>query len=276
LEIIRLLELVAVGLIAGTWGSLIGAGGGFLIVPILLFLYRDLSAAGATAVSLVAVFANGLSGAAAYARLRLIDYGLGLLFVAATLPGAVAGALLVNYIDKGPFQIVFGSLLGLVAIYLFVKPRSPQPAAAKTTGKSRALTDALGRHYRYSVHRPLGTAITFLVGFLASMLGVGGGIFSVPAFVTLLGIPIQVAAATSQFMLVGTSFVASATNVIEGDLQGWWAAAIALAIGSLAGGQIGPRIGQKFGSAWLSFALSSGLLLVAVRLVWNGLTVVPR
>jgi hypothetical protein len=120
--------------------------------------------------------------------------------------------------------------------------------------------------------RPLGTTITFFVGFLASMLGVGGGIFTVPAFVLLLGIPIQVASATSQFMLVGTSLVASITNVLEGDLQGWWTAAIALSIGSLAGGQIGPRIAQKFGSVWLSRALSAGLLLVAVRLIANGLS----
>jgi len=271
LKIANFLELVSVGLIAGTWGSLIGAGGGFLIVPILLFLNRDLSAAGATAVSLIAVFANGLSGALTYARLRLIDYGLGILFVVATLPGAVAGALLVNHIDMGPFQVIFGSLLGIVGIYLFIKP-SYSRLAAVDAGKSRQLTDAKGQQYRYSASRPLGTVITFFVGFLASMLGVGGGIFSVPAFVTLLGIPIQVATATSQFMLVGTSLVASVTNVLEGDLQGWWAAAIALSIGSLAGGQIGPRIAQKFGSIWLSRALSAGLLLVAVRLVWNGLS----
>lgn len=266
------LELIALGLIAGTWGSLIGAGGGFLIVPILLLLNRDLSAAVATAVSLIAVFANGLSGALTYAKLGLIDYGLGALFLAATLPGAVSGALLVNHINKGPFQIIFGILLGLVGLYLFVKPRYSKPAAARTAREVRQLTDANGRQYRYSVSRPVGTAITFFVGFLASMLGVGGGIFSVPAFVMVLGIPIQVATATSQFMLVGTSLVASVTNVFEGDLHGWWAAAIALSIGSLAGGQIGPRIAQKFGSVWLSRALSSGLLLVAIRLVWNGLS----
>lgn len=272
MEIANFLELVSVGLIAGTWGSLIGAGGGFLIVPILLFLNRDLSAAGATAVSLIAVFANGLSGALTYAKLRLIDYGLGILFVVATLPGAVIGALLVNYIDKGSFQVIFGILIGAVGIYLSIRSGQPKPTNKKIAGKSRELRDAQGQVYRYSANRPLGTALTFLIGFLASMLGVGGGIFSVPAFVILLGIPIQVATATSQFMLVGTSLVASITNVLEGDLQGWWAAAIALSIGSLAGGQIGPRIAQKFGSVWLTRALSTGLLVVAARLAWNGLS----
>lgn len=272
MEITNFLEFIALGLIAGTWGSLIGAGGGFLIVPILLLVSRELSAAGATAVSLIAVFANGLSGALTYAKLRLIDYGLGALFLAATLPGAVAGALLVNRIDKGPFQIIFGILLGLAGVYLFVRPSYSTPTAVRTTREIRQLRDAKGQQYRYSVSLPLGTVITFFVGFLASMLGVGGGIFSVPAFVMLLSIPIQVATATSQFMLVGTSLVASVTNVLEGDLLGWWAAAIALSIGSLAGGQIGPRVAQKFGSLWVSRALSSGLLLVAMRLVWNGLS----
>ena len=272
MELGEFLELIGVGLLAGTWGSLIGAGGGFIMVPILLLIDNTLSAAVVTAVSLVAVFTNGVSGAAAYARQRRIDYRTGILFLAATLPGGVAGALVVNHIQKGSFQLIFGVLLILVSLYVFARPRRPTQARAVATGVPRRVQDAHGLKYEYSVNRMLGVPITFLVGFLAGMLGVGGGIFNVPSFVLILGIPIQVATATSQFMLVGTSFVANLTNIIEGDLSGQWPTAIALSIGTLVGGQVGARISQKFASVWLTRALSAALLVVGIRLLWSGAT----
>ena len=103
------------------------------------------------------------------------------------------------------------------------------------------------------------------------MLGVGGGIFNVPAFVILLGIPIQIATATSQFILVGTSFVANITNLIEGDLWGYWPSVLALSVGTLLGGQLGARISQKFDSVWLTRSLSLALLIVGTRLVHGGI-----
>src|SRR5205823_13350244 len=92
------LVLLAAAFIAGAYGTLIGGGGGFLLVPFLLVTRPDLTPASITTISLGAVLFNGLSGALAYARLGRIDYRSGLIFAAATVPAAAVGALLVGSI----------------------------------------------------------------------------------------------------------------------------------------------------------------------------------
>ncbi len=250
---------------------MIGAGGGFIIVPILLLMDNAISPAVVTAVSLVAVLVNSLSGTLFYAKAKRIDYMSGVLFLVATLPGSVMGALLVNQIERGPFQVVLGSLLTTLSIYLIVKPsKLLVEGKPRRAGVPRNITDTSGRAFEYNVHRLAGTVMTFIVGFLASLLGVGGGIFNVPGFVLLLGIPIEIATATSHFMVMGTAAIANATNIIQGDLLGQWPLALALSAGTLLGGQLGPRISLRFGSRWLTVALSSGLFVVGLRLLWGG------
>ncbi len=83
------LWLAAAGLVIGAYGTLIGAGGGFILVPLLLLLYPHDSANTVATISLAVVFFNALSGTIAYARMRRVDYGSGLLFSAATVPGEV-------------------------------------------------------------------------------------------------------------------------------------------------------------------------------------------
>ena len=271
MELAEILELAGVGLLAGTWGSLIGAGGGFIIVPVLLLMNQSLSAATVSAVSLVAVWVNGLSGSLVYARSQRIDYKTGSLFLLATMPGGVLGALTVNRLNRGLFQTILGALLCAVAVYLITKPGNLlTQKRERATGQPRRIVDARGQVFEYRVHRGVGLSMTFVVGFLASMLGVGGGIFNVPTFAIVLGIPIEIAAATSHFMVMGTSLIASITNLVQGDLWGLGALATSLAAGTLVGGQLGPRISYRYGSRWLSLALSIGLLVVGVRLLWNG------
>jgi uncharacterized membrane protein YfcA len=265
-------KLVGIGVGAGAWGSLIGAGGGFIIVPLLLLRDRSLEAATATAISLIAVFANGLSGTFAYARQRRIDYRTGALCLVATLPGGVSGAIIVNTIDRGPFQAAFGVLLGLVALYIAVRGAKRDGAAARGRGEERRITDSTGASYTYRADVRLGVAACFIIGFLSSMLGVGGGIFAVPVFTLVIGIPIQIATATSQFMFIGTSFIANVTNIAQGDLEGFWLAALALAIGTATGAQIGARLAKRMQSVWISRALACGLLVVGARLAFAGFT----
>ena len=267
----ELLGLLIIGIVGGTWGSLIGAGGGFIIVPAMLIFHPTLSPAIVTAVSLIAVLANSISGVSVYAKLKRIDYKTGLLFLLATLPGGVIGALLVNHIDKNLFQSLVGILLVMIAFYVFFK-KSPSRQSLPTTSFARSITDSTGSNYKYQVRIFTGIPIVFVVGFIAGMIGVGGGIINVPAFILLVGIPLQIAVATSQFMIVGTSLASNITNILEGDLSGQWPIAITLAIGTIIGGQIGSRLSQKIASVLIVRALAAALLLVGIRLLINSLT----
>src|SRR6266571_5033423 len=113
--------LIPIGFVVGTYGTLIGAGGGFVLVPILLFLYPHERAATITSVSLAVVFFNALSGSVAYARQRRIDYQTGLHFALATAPGAVIGAVAVSRLSRGVFDAVFGAALVVVALVVIVR-----------------------------------------------------------------------------------------------------------------------------------------------------------
>jgi hypothetical protein len=118
------LWLIPLGFVIGAFGTLIGAGGGFVLMPVLLLLYPNESPGILTSISLAVVFFNTLSGSGAYARMRRIDYKSALLFSAATIPGAIFGALTTAFIPRRLFNGVFGLFMILVSVFLLIRPTS--------------------------------------------------------------------------------------------------------------------------------------------------------
>ena len=93
------------GIVIGAYGTIIGAGGGFVLMPILLLLYPEQSPELLTAISLAVVFFNASSGSAAYARMKRIDYKSGIIFSIATIPGAILGSISTSYINRNVFHL---------------------------------------------------------------------------------------------------------------------------------------------------------------------------
>lgn len=247
-------ELILLGLAVGTFGTLIGAGGGFLLVPLLLLLYPDTPASTITAISLAVVFVNATSGSIAYARLGRIDYRTGVVFAAASAPGAVLGSLVTELLPRGVFDIVFGVVLMGLAVYLLIWGRS-------TEGHTRPEHVNLG----------LGAVLSFGVGFMSSVLGIGGGVIHVPLLIQFLGYPAHIATATSHFILAVMSFVGTATHIVNGDFVEGTRRTIALGVGVLAGAQIGAWLSQKVHGRWIMRSLAVGLLGVGGRLALHAL-----
>ena len=102
------LWLIGLGLVVGMFGTLIGAGGGFILMPVLLLLHPNVSPGQLTAISLAVVFFNALSGSESYAMMKRIDYKSGLMFAAATIPGAIIGALNTTWMPRHLFNGIFG------------------------------------------------------------------------------------------------------------------------------------------------------------------------
>src|SRR4030042_5305172 len=103
--------LIGIGILVGTFGTLIGAGGGFVLMPILLIAYPQAKVETVTCISLAVVFFNALSGSAAYAKMKRIDYRSGIIFAIATIPGAILGALTTDYIPRHIFNLTFGIIM---------------------------------------------------------------------------------------------------------------------------------------------------------------------
>ena len=261
--------LLALGVLAGTYGTIVGAGGGFVIIPAFLLLYPDDSAATVTGISLAVVLFNATSGSAAYARLRRIDYRTGVAFALATIPGAVAGALATQVVPRRTFDALFGVVLISVSAYIALRPTLSEAGGRwrPRPNTYRSLVDAEGNRYSYAFNWQTGVGISFFVGLLASFLGLGGGIIHVPVMVAVLGFPAHIAVATSHFILIFTSLAATLVHVGTGSLAGDWQKVIPLAIGAVVGAQAGARLSQRLPEKAIVRLLALALFTVGIRLL---------
>ncbi|MGD9890659.1 MAG: sulfite exporter TauE/SafE family protein [Dehalococcoidia bacterium] len=263
--------LIPIGFAVGAFGTLIGAGGGFILVPVLLFLYPDEEPATITSISLAVVFFNALSGSWAYARQRRIDYRTGVSFAIATFPGAVLGALVVGALSRGVFDAIFGGVLVALAGFVVLRTggrasRVPPRRPGMTT---RALVDAKGVRYEYSFFHWHGLVISAGVGFLSSLLGIGGGIIHVPALVEFLNFPVHIATATSHFVLAAMAFEGTAVHLATGELGpgAGLGQALLLAVGVVPGAQLGARLSHHVHGGMIIRLLGVALFFVGLRLL---------
>lgn len=237
-------------------------------MPILLLLYPKESPEYLTSISLAIVFFNAFSGSLAYSRMKRIDYRSGLIFSTATIPGAILGAYTVYYINRDIFNLIFGILLIIVSVYLILKPISPLKKQETSTGTSRTLIDFEGTIHSYSFSSPLGIIISLFVGFLSSMLGIGGGIIHVPALVNLLNFPVHIATATSHFILAIMAFTGSMVHLINGTLSHGFYLVLSLGIGVLIGAQYGAKLSTKIHGKWIIRGLAIALMIVGIRILF--------
>jgi len=270
-EILTTLGWIALGLGIGAYGTLIGAGGGFILVPALLLLYPRLSAEQLTAISLAVVFANSCSGSLSYARLRRIDYRSGVVLAVATLPGAVLGAIVVGAIPRRLFDLIMGASLVAVSIYLLARPGGSRPLWLDSRFTvSRTLTDSDGKTYQYRFNLGLAALFSIALGFVSSLLGIGGGIIQVPLLTSFFSFPAHIATATAQFVLLFTAAAGTLTHVFQGIYQPFLRLTFELALGVIVGAQAGAALSRRVGGSVIIRLLAVALGLAGLRLLLVG------
>ena len=245
-----ILILIGVGLGAGTLGSLLGVGGGIIMVPALTLL--GLSPVQTASTSLIAVATTSVSSTIEYSRQKRIEYRLGLEMAIFAIPGAVFGAILSEYLSEGSFKLYFGIILIIAAIYILYK----NSILSDTAAKKRSI-----------VLRSAVFAATFGAGIISSLFGVGGGIIFVPAMLLVLGLTMHRAAPTSQFTLMMTSMggVLVHAYLLHPD----YLQAFALSAGAFAGAQLGARVSRTAKELLLKRLLGFILITVAVKFIYD-------
>ncbi len=257
-EMAEFIKLAPLGFVVGAYGTLVGAGGGSVLVPALLILLPDESPATITAISLAVVFFNAYSGTVAYMRMGRIDYRTGVIFTLASLPGAVLGVLLVHELARGLFDPLFGVLLLLLGGFLVAKPlrrANSQEAPPEGRGEgppSASLVGAVGSAY---------------IAVLSSLLGIGGGTMHVPFLIRVLRQPPHRATATSHFVLTFMALTATITHVALGEFDRGLAQAMYLAVGVMMGAPLGATLSQKLHGLLIVRLLAVTLSLVGLRLL---------
>ncbi|MBI2899427.1 MAG: sulfite exporter TauE/SafE family protein [Planctomycetes bacterium] len=262
------LTLVPIGVLVGVLGSITGAGGGFLVVPLLLLggtaiVGRPFTPEEATGTSLALAFVNAAAASTSAARRRRIDYRTGLLFALATLPGAYGGRFLVRMVRPGAFGVALAALLLAIAVNLVLAP--PRPGQPRLRGTPRDLTEITGERHRYEVNFTLGLVTSFVVGFLSSFFGVGGGFVHTSLMVLVFAMPVHLATATSQFALSFTS----GAGALEAAFRGKIALHVLLwmGLGVVVGGQFGVVLAKKLPARVVRTIMALVLLGAAASLV---------
>lgn len=242
------LVLLAGGAAAGVFGSLLGLGGGILIVP-LLTLGFGLPLREAVAVSLVSVIVTSSASAGVYLQRHVANLRLGMVLELFSASGALVGGLVAFLLSEQMLAGLFAGLLIWVAVSMVRRSESapalaaPAPAADVPEPASPAFIDTLsGPGYR-AHSLPLGMAGSLFAGLVSALLGVGGGIIKVPTMHLLMGVPLKVATATSNMMIGITATSSAVIYLLRGQLDPFVAGPTAL--GVFAGAMIGTRVAHR-------------------------------
>ncbi len=267
--------LLGIGLIAGAIGSVIGLGGGIIIVPALLFFSTNtdildgITPQVAVGVSTVIMIFTGLSSTLAYMKHKTVDYKSGLIFFAGCGPGGIIGAYANKALDLHAFNVYFGSFVILVSIILMIKDRLKPLTLKENVKIKKTFVDKEGNEHTYGFNPITAIIISFAVGFCSGIFGIGGGSLIVPTMILLFLFPPHVAVATSMFIVFLSSFTNSITHITLGNVN--WPYAFALIPGAWFGAKIGAFINTKLKSATLVNFLRILLLFIGLRLIIQGI-----
>ncbi len=261
------LILLLGGALTGTIGALLGLGGGVFLIPFLVFVF-DLPMHQAIATSIVAVIATSSAGAAMNIEKQTVNIRLGMILEIATVSGAILGGLTANYLSNATLAKIFATLLVVVAIIMIrrnIHSGKEQPPVQDGVLAGSFVDAASNVSVHYTVKRVPGLlAISAVAGNISGLLGVGGGIFKVPAMNLLSGVPMKAAVATSNFMIGVTAAASAFIYFAHGHLNPLIGATAGL--GVLGGSFIGVHLSRRVQSKMLTWIFTVVLLVAAVNL----------
>ena len=273
---------LSMGCAVGFLSGMFGVGGGFLLTPLLIFM--GVPTAVSVGTGSMQILASSVSGAIAQYRRRNVDIKMGLVLVAGGVVGAAIGVGLVRILRQiGQFDLfvslsyvlflgAVGGLMMIESVGTIRRARSGNPVTARKTGQ-HSWVHGLPFKMRFKrsklyISALPPAAIGAFVGFLAAVMGVGGGFVMVPAMIYLLRVPTSVVIGTSLFQIV---FVMAVTTLLQAMQNKTVDVALAmlLIVGGVIGAQLGVIAGARLKGEQLRFLLAALVLLVCLRIGWE-------
>ena len=275
------LAMLCGGASAGVFGSLLGLGGGVLIVPLLTFGF-GLPLRDAIGVSLVCVIMTSSAAAGVYLERHVANLRLGITLELFTALGALIGGSIAFLLDERVISLLFAGLL----VYVAVSMARARPAARSTASHARStsnpaigddpvtvsptMLDRLsGDDYRV---RNLGRGVIGAAGagVASAFFGIGGGVVKVPLMHLAMGVPLRVATATSNLMIGITAAAGALIYIVHGGVDPYVAGPTA--IGVFLGATGGSRLSHRVNVSVLRALFVVVLIYTAVRMLQRALT----
>jgi uncharacterized membrane protein YfcA len=266
----------AISIAAGVLGSLLGLGGGIIIIPALTLLLK-VDIRYAIGASIVSVIATSSGAAAAYVRERMTNLRVAMFLEIATTTGAITGAYVAGLINPRWLYVIFGVIMGYSALAMFRKRKQhivQEEEAATLADRLRLhgsyFDEAADREILYRVrHARLGVALMYVAGVVSGLLGIGSGALKVPAMDLAMNLPIKVSTATSNFMIGVTAAASAGVYFMRGDINPFIAAPVAA--GVLCGATFGSRMLGRLESSTVRIIFVVVLLWISIQMLLKGI-----
>jgi uncharacterized protein len=275
LSALALVLLFSGSVLAGVIGSLVGLGGGVLIVPLLTLVFK-LPIYDAIGASIVAVIATSSGAAVAYVRDHLSNIRIGMFLEIATTIGAISGAFLAGFLAPSLLFVIFDAILLISVAPMIFKLGEELPLdvhndrlAASLHLESTYPDAKLGRTVSYQMTRtPYGFAMMYVAGLISGLLGIGSGTFKVLAMDTIMRLPMKVSTTTSNFMIGVTAAASAGVYLSRGDILPFVAAPVAL--GVLLGAVLGTRLLTHMSNKTLRLIFIPIMALISIQMMLRG------
>lgn len=269
-------SLALISVAAGVLGSLVGLGGGVVIVPVLTLLYHvDIRLA--IGASIVSVIATSSGAAASYVRERMTNLRTGMFLEIATTTGAVSGAYLTTLLPVRFLYILFGLVLVYSSFATFRRRHADQPLTV-SNDRIANYFNLHGSYYDAAEEREIsykvvgtkaGLGLMYVAGMVSALLGIGSGALKVPAMDSAMHLPMKVSTATSNFMIGVTAAASAGVYFIRGQIDPVLAAPVA--IGVLLGASVGARVLGRIASKTVRLVFVVVLVVISIEMLQKGI-----
>ncbi|EHJ07594.1 sulfite exporter TauE/SafE family protein [Staphylococcus simiae] len=263
--------LVLIGGLSAIIGSIVGIGGGIIIVPTLVYLgvehhlLHGITTQIAIGTSSLILIVTGLSSSLGYLKTKQVDIKNGAIFLFGLLPGSLFGSLISRYLTIESFNLYFGIFLIFVSILLMVRHKIKPITIFDKPKYQKTYVDASGDTYHYSVPPLFAFFATLFIGTLTGLFGIGGGALMTPLMLIVFRFPPHVAVGTSMMMIFFSSVMSSIGHVAQGHVA--WGYSIILIISSYIGAKIGVKVNQSIKSDTVVTLLRTVMLLLGIYLI---------
>jgi uncharacterized membrane protein YfcA len=256
--------LITIGALIGGYATSIGAGGGFLIAPLLLLRYPDAAPAEVTTASLTVVLITSLTSTVIVSRERRVDFGVISLMGAIAIPAALIGAATTGVLPRRLFALIFALLLLTIAIYILWRPvaKITDPPARAWR---RQLIDREGNRFLYRIPIVRSIIPNAVAGFVAALAGIGGGPIGIPIMTRVMHLPHAIAVPSMHVLIAAQTTAVLVLHFLLGHSGDPMADVPWLAIGLVVANPAGQWLRRNLGEGHLMRALAIGLFIVAAR-----------
>jgi len=267
------LILLGISVFAGFLGSLLGLGGGIIVVPALTLIF-GIDIRYAVAASLISIIATSSGAAASFLKDHLTNLRLAVLLEIGTVTGAITGFVISSYIKADILFLLFGGFLFFSAIMMFRKKGDSHSEVDHPWSEKLKLAgnfpNEKGEITAYKVANvPFGLFSMYFAGVLSALLGIGSGIFKVMAMDGAMKLPMKVSSATSNFMIGVTATASAGAYFLKGDVRPEIASPVALGI--IIGSWIGARAMTKMPASQIRKIFVVILVIVSIQMIMKGL-----